>query len=443
MLNEHVKKTMEGVKSKYPNGVPVHTGTQTPMGIENVLEAIKDLGETRGWIMKVIIGVYLSTFLEKESPVWLMIVGNPSSNKTTLTDLLKENPNIHSLDTLTSNPFISGQRETKTEKNHDLLPKLDGACFIIKEYGTFFSRSDEMVRQLLGDLTAIYDGEFAKHSPARGTIKHKATFSHIGCVTPQALNKRQKYMNSVGARFLFLRVPTLTDSERTSRLDEYWEEKKNKKTKVQITKLVSDYCSNLREKILEKKPSVSFPKEAQKELNIYANLIARSRGIVVTEANHFETDDGKKQTHYEVVDLQIEEPFRALKQIRKITESLAIIHGSAKVEDQELEIIKKIVLSSMPTRRADIFSVFARGNAFTAKLAAGVLDKNYKTVKRNLDELVALGILNSSHPENQKAREYRIKPEFVSLFPEEEKDLANVGYVQQKLGGDDKNFNTF
>ena len=442
MISQNAKDTIAEIrKEKQESGVDVHARTQTPVGIDEVVETIKDLGETRGWIMKVILAVYVSTFLEKESPVWMMLVGNPSSNKTTLTDLLKKSADIFALDTMTANPFISGQKETKKDKAKDLLPLLDGKCFIIKEYGAFFGRSDEMVKQLLSDLTAIYDGEYLKHSPTRGTIQYKSTFSHIGCVTPQTLNNRQKYMNSVGARFLFMRIPTLTEEERNQCLTDFWDGKK-RKSKSEIAELVAQFCETMRNKIKEG-VDITFSKKSQKILNNYANLIARTRGIVITEASTFKTSEGKKQTHYEVVDTQIEEPFRALKQIQKLSRSLSIVSNRNSVGEEELEIVRKIVLSSMPTRRADILKVFERGQTFTAKSASDSLKKNYKTVKRNFDEMVALGVLENSHGENQQAHEYSLKPEFCPClsidFSESESEIVTSEYVEKSFSEEELN----
>ncbi len=314
--------------------VSASRGTETPVSLKEITEAIKDLGENRGWIIEVLLAVYISTFLEKANPIWLMVVGNPSSNKTTLTDLFKKCSDVYRLDTLTSNPFISGQREKKGEKAFDLLPALDGKCFIIKEYATFFGRSDEMVKQLLSDLTAIYDGEYGKHSPLRGTVTYKSTFSHIGCVTPHALNSRQKYMNSVGARFLFLRIPSLSREEREGGLDTFWATRP-KKSKNDITDLITKFCERIQE-YMNKSPEILFSSETQKTLNMYATFIARTRGVVISEATNQETSNGGKQTNYEVCDIQIEEPFRALKQLKKLAECLTLIHQKSKVDQRTM-----------------------------------------------------------------------------------------------------------
>jgi hypothetical protein len=427
MKNKYVEETVNEIREESPLGVPVHARTQTPVGIEDVVEAVKALGENRDFVIKTILATYASTFLERKDPVWLMIVGNPSSNKTTLVDLLKGTEDVYRLDTMTSNPFSSGQREK--DKPQDLLPLLNDKCFVIKEYGTLFGRNDEMVKQLISDLVAIYDGEYSKHSPTRGTVRYESFFSHIGCVTPMSLSARQKYMNSVGARFLFLKLPTLSSQEKDENLEKIWNEG-NKKTKEDITEIVCGFCIGLKDRIADN-PNVTFPLEVKNALNNYSLLIARARGIVLTDQVSFQTEDGSRKTHYEVSDIQVEEPFRALKQLRKFAHALTLVNGKNEAGEDELSIVRKIVLSSMPVRRADALRVFERGEIFTAKTASDLLEKNYKTVKRNFDELVALEVLKGKKGENDKAKTYELRHEFKEIF--RKSDEADFEYIKQAL----------
>ena len=411
MLAFDVKTTIAKIRNDMPNGVHVHTGTQTPVTIDDVLDAIQTIGETRTYVIKTLMAIYVSTFLGKSDPLWLMLVGNPSSNKTTLVDLFQDAEDVYRLDTMTANPFSSGQRAK--EKPVDLLPLIDGKCFMIKEYGTIFGRSDEMVKQLISDLVAIYDGEYAKHSPTRGTVRYKASFSHIGCVTPMALNKRQRYMDAVGARFLFLRIQPYSTEEKCQGIARIWSNKSMDKTTARA--VVTKFCLQLKEKI-DTSASITFTDESQSKLNNYAYLIARARGIVITDKITFKNEEGDIQTHYEPSEIQIEEPFRALKQIKKLAGCLAMVNGNKQIGKDEIEIIRMVTLSSMPVRRADVLRVFEKQTEVTAKQAAEFLKKNYKTVKRNFDELVAIGVLSKSKGLNDLAQVYTPYPKFLEIL---------------------------
>lgn len=412
MLDENVKAIVRTVENTTSSGLCVHGRTETPLGIDEVLEKVSYLGKTPPYVIKMIMAVFVSTFLPQKDPVWLLLVGNPSSNKTTLVDLLAQLDDVYRLDSMTANPFSSGQRAS--ENPQDLLPLLNQKCFIVKEYGTIFGRSDEMVKQLISDLVAIYDGEYSKHSPTRGTITYKSRFSHIGCVTPMTLNSRQRYMNMVGPRFVYLRIPELTDSERRISLGAIWSDEA-KLDKDEIAGLVAQYCLQLKDQAIEG-CNVEFAESAKQQIENLSVFIARARGIVITECNSFQNSDGETTKHYEAVDRQIEEPFRAFKQLRKLAIALAIVNGSNVVGVDELNILKRVALSSMTTKRADIIEVFKHGDTFTAKEAGVRLSKSYKTAKRNLDELVSLGVLDSSKSPNQAARTYTLKHEFKSVL---------------------------
>lgn len=385
-------------------GVHVTELTETPLTIEDLLEAVADLGEKRDYLLKAVLAAYASTFLDRSDPIWLMVVGNPSSNKTTIVDLLKDDPEVFRVDSLTSNPFSSGQKDQDNPK--DLLPLLDGKCFVVKEYATVLSRSEEMVKKLIGDLVAIYDGEFIKHSPTRGTVKHKSVFSHIGCVTPMALQSRQRYMSAVGARFLFLRLPSLTEEECSDSLNDIWSNEL-KRTKADVALLVCQFCRQLKNS-LKHKVVVHFPDASKQYLNQLAKLVARARGIVVT-------DEGINASR-EPVDIQIEEPFRALKQLMKFSKCLAIVSGRTVISDEDLQIVKQIALSSMELRRADIIRIFGQCSSVTVNVASELLKKNDRTVRRHLNELVSLGVLDLNKNKNQLAAEFSLKPQFKVIF---------------------------
>ncbi len=77
----------------------------------------------------------------------------------------------------------------------------------------------------------------------------------------------------------------------------------------------------------------------------------------------------------------------------------------------------------MPTRRSDVLKVFENGDSFTAREVADFLKKNYKTVKRNLDEMVSLGVIDQRDGDSRKGQVYSPKPEFVSMFAKSPKIL--------------------
>ncbi|TSC57251.1 MAG: Uncharacterized protein Greene041662_1010 [Candidatus Peregrinibacteria bacterium Greene0416_62] len=312
------EKQLNNRQAPTPTGESVPTapavGTQTPsrgnaVTLADVLKRTKRIGLLDDAIVEVVLAVYISKEVERYNPLWMMLVGNPSSNKTQLVTLLSKARDTYMLDVLTTNPFISGL--SKKEKPQDLLPLLNNRCFIVKDFTSFFGRSEETVKQLLSDMVSIYDGTFSKHSGARGTVRYESTFSHIGCITPMGLSMRQQYMNMVGARFLTIRVPELREDQRAQCFEIAW----SSDFKARVTEaseaaseLVTSLCDGIRAYGVQ---LAEVPKTLQEEINILAELVARARGEVRTRTQKFVNEEGEEVSYQEIEDVQVEEPFRA------------------------------------------------------------------------------------------------------------------------------------
>lgn len=379
-------------------------GHKPPLLLDDVLPLTRSIGLVDDTLVEVVGAVYISKELDRSNPLWLMLVGNPSSNKTQLVMLLAKAPDNFMLDVLTANPFISGL--SKKDKPQDLLPKLDGMCFTVKDYTSFFGRSEETVKQLLSDMVSIYDGSFSKHSGSRGTVRYQSTFSHIGCITPMGLSMRQQYMNMVGARFLTIRVPELRDEQRDACFDIAWSA--DFKTRVAaaseaMSRLVTSLCEGIRAYGVQICP---VAKDLQHEINLLATLVARARGEVRTRTQKFVNDEGEEISYQEIEDVQIEEPFRAMHQLRTLCLSLAILRGKAEVTAEEIQTAQRIALSSMPTHRAEVLSAFRSDKKLSANDVSALLGKNYKTMKRHLDQLEHLHVLSSEKAMDGKTKLY-------------------------------------
>lgn len=402
--------------------VSVTPVTQTPQStkvnlleeeitLEQVLEKTRLLG-IPDYVVEIVLSVYLSVFLPaKKNPLWLMIVGVPSSNKTTALNIVQYAKDVYRLDTLTQTPFTSGSKAS--DKPVDLLPLLDKKCLIIKDYTTIFGMQDEVVKKILSEMVSIYDGEYAKHSPLRGTVRYNVSFSHIGAVTLAGLNRRQQYMNLVGARFLQLRLPSLNNEDRDLGLDKIWTDDFND-LEHEANLYASSFVTQMKDKISEAK--FNIPPNIQNIVNRLAKLTARARGIIETEKESFINDEGKEITYYAVKDKQIEEPFRAASQLKTLLLSTMLVRGKNTATMEEVELLKKVTLSSMPVRRSEALEIFKAAPSHNVKSAVSSSGQGSRTARRHLDELVELGILEVKKEELDVAKTYTVKEEFREII---------------------------
>ncbi len=392
--------------------------------LDEVHEKVSQIGSYPKEMLELIMATTVSANLNLPVSLWLMIVGVPSSLKTELTKALSYLPSVYYLDSMTQNPFVSGYIPPDGGQPHDLLPELDKKCFICRDYTTLFSLNEETVKKLLGEMVGIYDEEFAKYSPTRGKISYKSRFSHVGCITPAALNRHQQYINIIGPRFLFYRIPKLTEESENKGFKVAW----NKNDRRELIKKAREYVSSYCQQIINGLFLIQFqePEETiQEKLNKLAKLMSRTRGIVIAKANKFKNEEDKWINYYEIEDIQIEEPWRALLQLRGLGKTLALIRNKNKITEEEIETLKKVALSSMPVDRADALNVFRNYDTVTAKELAEEIEKSVRTAQRLLKELNKLKVLDYSQESKEEAREYYPVEEFSEIIKGSDKEPLN------------------
>src|SRR5262249_51222874 len=142
------------------------------------------------------------------------------------------------------------------------------------------------------------------------------------------------------------RVPTLTDAERAVGVCRYWDESDRKNKLALLRQLSSEHVA----KLLEAPPaSVTVSAEHQNTISQMGLLLAKGRGLIDWREEH-----GSR----EIEAVQIEEPFRAIQQLRNLAVALACVHGRTEVTGHDLELARRVVLSSMPASRADVLGMF-------------------------------------------------------------------------------------
>lgn len=354
---------------------------------------------------------------EHPAPVWLLIAGVPSSGKTEAVLLLKRAANIMYLDSMTENSFASGYVDDKTGAgSKDLLPQLDGKCLIIKDLTTLFSMNEDKVKKILGDFQSIYDGEYTKATGTRGVIRYDSVFSMIACITPVALHKHHNFMSTIGGRFLVIRLLPLTDLERKEGFDRAWNEEARQRNLPKLRALLLEHVENVLTSPLLMETETT---EQQDILNQLANLLARGRGVVITErVNTLNEHTGVDRYSYEIAGVQIEEPYRALAQLRTLGRALARVHGRSRITGHEIELLRRVVLSSILPGRGQALAYFRAVPAgLTAKGLAGHLNQSDTQARTVLKDLAALSLVIED--KSAAVHVYRPIPDLAGLIAQE------------------------
>ena len=349
-------------------------------------------------ILELALGTALSLPVSRRDEtavVWLLIVGPPADGKTFAVLLLKNAARVYHLDTVTENFLASGYRDDKTGKSApSLFKELDDKCIIIKELGTVFGLRADKVKKFLGDLQAIYDGEYHKATGTVGTIHGKAAFSMVACVTPATLRDHHEYMARIGPRFLTYRPAQLTEAEEDEGLGILWDEVQAKRRRLiaRLRKLTAEHLQDCLSQSLDLKPETP---SQQQFINRLARLVACGRTIIHRQPVFDE--DGRR---YEPEVSQQERPFRVQQQLRNLARGLALAHQRPRVTEHELELARRVAISSLPADRGDVISLLPdHPDGLTVKACAAGIHKSEDRASQLLDELVRIGLMTLTRGE--------------------------------------------
>jgi hypothetical protein len=168
--------------------------------------------------LDVIFGTVIANRLDSK-PVWLYVVGPPSSGKTEILQAIQSDSIIH-VSRLGQYSLISFYVERDgdgkpTGSDKSLLPMLDGKTMIIKDFTAMINERRETLMTVAGNLRDAYDGASSRSS-GTGYINIKSKFGLIAAVT-NIIDRHRGILAELGERFLTYRCPEIEEDEATER----------------------------------------------------------------------------------------------------------------------------------------------------------------------------------------------------------------------------------
>ena len=293
---------------------------------------------------KELIELCMSTVATSEmrsDPVWMFLVGASGGLKTTILRTFDRlyPESVMKMDMATSAVFASSKSK---KKDLDLLSKLDGKCLLIKDFTALLQKNRWERDAIFGELRAIYDGDFHKHS---GNIGEKAyenyRFTILAAVTT-AIEEYYSVSQLLGERFLKLKIDVNGQTAMRKALENVGAEngcmdslRETTAHIVRTTRKELAKCDN-------------FKSDGFKEI-LYrgADLIAKGRTAI-------RRDEGGNMKYIP----ESEKPTRIIKQLRQLLAGCAIIEKRSEVEIAE-RIIKRVAYDSIPSIRAYLLGIIS------------------------------------------------------------------------------------
>jgi len=163
-------------------------------------------------ILDVIMAASITNVMQLGQPVWLVIIGAPSSGKTQyIAPLEYAQPAgkqiIHEITDITPNTFLSGSLGKKSsEFEPSLLKRIgDHGILLFPDLTALFSKETQTLHEILGQLRHIYDGHLTKLTGNQEPISWKGKLGIIGASTA-SLYRHFEEIADMGERFMYYRM---------------------------------------------------------------------------------------------------------------------------------------------------------------------------------------------------------------------------------------------
>ena len=347
--------------------------------------------------MAICLAVHVAVKLESE-PLWLYLVGAPSSGKSTICELLcADEHHTRPLSKFTG--LVSGSRQ-----GQHLIPFLQNKCVIVKDGTLLLESTPQQLANVYGELRDIFDGSLeAKYRNGVSASFSNITFGMIIGITERiyALS-----MAALGERFLHCRLETTRETE-TERNDSA------------IRRILSGCKLSVAEGN-DEGDSRSFPKQRQYTAGFINHLHSRLTNEDIIRPSFTDEDVKLIQALADVVacsrasaprksdrdeityDSRPEASTRLAKLFTKQALSLCYVFGCTKINDRIKRLLCKVCVDTSHGRQFEILKALTLSQQGLNKQAVAVATNvPLETLTRKIDDLTSMKVIVKSKESNR------------------------------------------
>lgn len=390
---EDKKENEEDAGSQGPEAVapPRESKWKQPPSLDDVYTVFKKwlyLDSTDA--LDIMLATYISQQIDGE-PVWMFIVGPPGSAKTETLSSLSWLDSAYMTSSVTPHSLISGAN-WKDQNDPSLIPKLDGKVMVIKDFTSILSMRDTDKDEIFGILRDAFDGKCGKEFGNGVVRKYESRFTVLAAVTPSIYALSSTH-TALGERFLKFGIGDNLVHQHEDAIIDRAITNINRETSMRddLADVVHAFLS--RRIGLEKIPLGALPElpdEIRQKIIALARFGARMRGSVTRDT--YRNDIVTSRPSAEVAT-------RLGKQLAKLCQALAVLHGRRAVTIEDYRLVKKVMLDTIPQRTEDVLRnilLTCPGSDDTISTTEVSNKTRYPqaTISRILQDLTVLDITN-------------------------------------------------
>lgn len=303
-------------------------------------------------IIEVILAICIATRM-KTDPIWLMIVGAPSSGKTELVSIVGKVNFVHEISTMTENTFLSGMKSYGGKDNSLLHQIGPNGLIVLKDYTTILSMRREKRDVIISQLREIYDGRLTKVT-GNGNNQEWSGKINVLAATTDAVYLDDNGNATMGRRMIGYNMPVFSRQMRkniTKRALQNNNDISEKRDAIQD--LVRDFIDQQFDELPSKLPEI--------EESVADNLIELAE--FMTHARTAVVRDFKGDIK---MSMEKEMPMRSFNQMYTLAKMLQWLNNGV-LEPRHEEILLKISIDSIPKDRLTVLPKLVEYNGCTAK----------------------------------------------------------------------------
>lgn len=338
-----------------------------------------------------------ATLLLKDNanPTALIYIGPASAGKTTVASMFDEpalegetlgrGTLVYRSDQFSAAAFVSQSATTAKEDlgGVDLLPRIRHKVLLTPDLVTMFRGKDETLTERFSIITRVLDGHgLTRDSGTHGQRGYTGDylFAWLGCTTPFTDNV-WRVMATLGSRLFFFSLDSVSDPTENDLVKSMTSSVPSQQAVKDCQQQVQRFLKTLFEKhggIRSVRWSQrNTPKDVAHTMARLAMLIA----IMRTQVDQTEEGPAQKESAY-----------RALAVLHNIAQGHALLSGRLRLSREELPLIARIALSSMPVQRRAVLEAFAKHagkplSVIDVSEAASVCDNTARKIMREFDLL--------------------------------------------------------